>query len=143
MRRFGSRKFSCVGTSEPSAAPQPGVSESGRVTSKFKPRSAPLAVMAAGLRECGVNVETADDTMVIHGSGGRAEGGAEIETANDHRIAMAFLTLGMAARRAVRIDDGGMIATSFPGFVDLMNVLGARIEPAPDSGDDQRRGGRS
>ena len=106
-----------------------------------------LAAMAAGLRECGVNVETADDTMVIHGvidgSGGRAEGGAEIETGKDHRIAMAFLILGMAARRAVRIDDGAMIATSFPGFVDLMNGLGARIEPAPGSGDDRRGGDRS
>lgn len=101
-----------------------------------------LAAMAAGLRKCGVNVETTDDSMIIHGGGGPAAGGAEIKTAKDHRIAMAFLTLGVAARRAVRIDDGGMIATSFPGFVDLMNGLGARIEAAPGSGDARRRGGR-
>jgi 3-phosphoshikimate 1-carboxyvinyltransferase len=40
---------------------------------------------------------------------------------------MSFLVLGMAARRGVRIDDGTTIATSFPGFVSLMNGLGAAI----------------
>jgi 3-phosphoshikimate 1-carboxyvinyltransferase len=45
----------------------------------------------------------------------------------DHRIAMAFLTLGLCAKSPVKIDDGRMIATSFPGYVDLMTSLGARI----------------
>jgi hypothetical protein len=45
----------------------------------------------------------------------------------DHRIAMAFLVLGLAARRAVTVDDGAMIDTSFPGFAALMNGLGAKI----------------
>ncbi|HXU59495.1 MAG TPA: 3-phosphoshikimate 1-carboxyvinyltransferase, partial [Verrucomicrobiae bacterium] len=49
------------------------------------------------------------------------------ETALDHRIAMSFLVLGMAAARPVAIDDGAPIETSFPGFVELMNGLGARI----------------
>jgi 3-phosphoshikimate 1-carboxyvinyltransferase len=40
---------------------------------------------------------------------------------------MAFLVLGGAARKPVRIDDGETIATSFPGFAKLMNRLGARI----------------
>jgi 3-phosphoshikimate 1-carboxyvinyltransferase len=42
---------------------------------------------------------------------------------------MAFLVLGMAACKPVRIDDGATIATSFPRFVELMNRLGATIAP--------------
>jgi 3-phosphoshikimate 1-carboxyvinyltransferase len=45
----------------------------------------------------------------------------------DHRIAMAALVLGLASERPVRIDDGSFIATSFPGFVELMRTLGADL----------------
>jgi 3-phosphoshikimate 1-carboxyvinyltransferase len=45
----------------------------------------------------------------------------------DHRIGMSFLVLGMAAKKPVEIDDSEAIATSFPGFVDLMNSLGATV----------------
>jgi 3-phosphoshikimate 1-carboxyvinyltransferase len=44
---------------------------------------------------------------------------------------MAFLVMGLAAERAVAIDDGETINTSFPGFVALMNGLGATIKAAP------------
>ena len=50
-----------------------------------------------------------------------------IATQLDHRIAMAFLVLGLAAAQPVRIDDAAPIATSFPGFIALMNGLGATI----------------
>jgi 3-phosphoshikimate 1-carboxyvinyltransferase len=43
---------------------------------------------------------------------------------------MAFLVMGLATRNPVRIDDAAPIATSFPGFIDLMRGLGARLEPA-------------
>jgi 3-phosphoshikimate 1-carboxyvinyltransferase len=42
-------------------------------------------------------------------------------------MAMAFLVLGLACNEPVRIDDAGPIATSFPGFVGLLNGLGAAI----------------
>jgi 3-phosphoshikimate 1-carboxyvinyltransferase len=45
----------------------------------------------------------------------------------DHRIAMSFLCLGLAARRKMTIDDAGMIATSFPTFAAQMTQLGARF----------------
>ena len=53
-----------------------------------------------------------------------------IETDLDHRIAMAFLVLGMASEQPVSIDDAEPIETSFPGYVELMNGLGACIGPA-------------
>ena len=46
---------------------------------------------------------------------------------SDHRIAMSFLVLGLAAGRPVSVDGADMIATSFPGFVPLMRSLGAEI----------------
>ncbi|MEQ8964574.1 MAG: 3-phosphoshikimate 1-carboxyvinyltransferase [Azospirillaceae bacterium] len=91
-----------------------------------------LAVTADGLAACGVTVETGEDWMVVHGAGAerRPRGGATVATALDHRIAMSFLVLGLAAEAPVGIDDAEPIGTSFPGFVALMNGLGARIAEA-------------
>ncbi|MCB9978335.1 MAG: 3-phosphoshikimate 1-carboxyvinyltransferase [Rhodospirillales bacterium] len=88
-----------------------------------------LAAVASGLSACGVRVEAGQESLTIHGTGGSVPGGAHIETNLDHRIAMAFLVLGMVADSPVTVDDSRPIATSFPGFVDLMNDLGAQIEP--------------
>ncbi len=87
-----------------------------------------LAAMAEGLKACGVAVRTGEDWMEVEGTGGHVPGGATIATHMDHRIAMSFLVLGLAARNPVTVDDGRMIATSFPGFVGLMRDLGADIE---------------
>lgn len=86
-----------------------------------------LAAMAEGLAACGVEVEEGDDSLTIHGRAGPPAGGAEVTVNMDHRIAMAFLVLGMAAEAPVSVDDGGPIETSFPGFAALMNGLGARL----------------
>ena len=88
-----------------------------------------LAAVAAGLQANGVRVEIEGDDMIVHGRG-RVPGGGVVETHLDHRIAMSFLVMGVAADDAVTIDDGAMIATSFPDFVPLMTGLGLRIESA-------------
>ena len=89
-----------------------------------------LAAIAAGLAGCGVRVVVDGDDLIIEGDGGPPAGGALIETQLDHRIAMAFLVLGLAAKEPVRIDDAAPIATSFPGFIAMMNRLGAAIGEA-------------
>jgi len=86
-----------------------------------------LAAVAEGLAACGVAVEIEGDTLMVEGLGGRPRGNAAIAARLDHRIAMAFLVMGLAAERPVSIDDGETINTSFPGFVRLMNGLGATI----------------
>ena len=86
-----------------------------------------IALMAAGLKACGVEVEEEPDGLIVHGRGARPRGGAEVKTAGDHRIAMSHLVLGLAAEAPVTVDEPGMIATSFPGFGDLMRGLGAEI----------------
>ena len=86
-----------------------------------------LALMAEGLKRCGVSVEVDRDDLIVHGKGRHVNGGATIETAMDHRIAMSFLILGGRAQEPIRIDDGSFIATSFPGFVQTLNAMGAKI----------------
>ncbi|HTW53755.1 MAG TPA: 3-phosphoshikimate 1-carboxyvinyltransferase [Stellaceae bacterium] len=86
-----------------------------------------LAGMATGLSACGVKVAVEGDDLIVDGDGGPPQGGATIETRLDHRIAMAYLVLGLAAKSPVQIDDARPIATSFPGFVPLMNRLGAGL----------------
>ncbi len=88
-----------------------------------------LALVADGLKACGAAVVIEGDDLIIHGNGQPPQGGATVETAMDHRIAMSFLVLGTATPKPVRIDDGSFIATSFPCFVALMNGLGANIRP--------------
>ena len=53
--------------------------------------------------------------------------GGKVVTSGDHRIAMAFLTLGLGAEQPVEVDDADMIATSFPTFVEVMQGLGASV----------------
>ena len=91
-----------------------------------------IALMAAGLAACGLAVEEEPEGLIVTGAGANRPpvGGAAVRTRGDHRIAMSHLVLGLAADAVVRVDEPGMIATSFPGFVDMMGGLGADISPA-------------
>jgi len=84
-----------------------------------------IALMVAGLKACGVTVDEEPEGFTV--TGGPVRGGATVVTHGDHRIAMSHLVLGLAADEAVTVDEPGMIATSFPGFIALMNGLGADI----------------
>lgn len=86
-----------------------------------------LLMVANGLKACGVDLEMGEDWLTVHGTGKPPKGGALIETALDHRIAMSFLVLGTASAEPITVDDGSPILTSFPNFVTLMNELGAKI----------------
>jgi 3-phosphoshikimate 1-carboxyvinyltransferase len=91
-----------------------------------------LAATVAGLKANGVRASAEGDLLRVDG-GRSVPGGGTVATHLDHRIAMAFLTLGLAADRPVTVDDAGIIATSFPEFRDLMQGLGARFA-APEDG---------
>jgi 3-phosphoshikimate 1-carboxyvinyltransferase len=83
-----------------------------------------LAATAAGLASNGVAAKVAGDTLTVAGGKG-VRGGGLVAARLDHRIAMAFLTLGLGADRPVTVDDAATIATSFPEFRTLMETLGA------------------
>jgi 3-phosphoshikimate 1-carboxyvinyltransferase len=83
-----------------------------------------LSATAAGLAACGVSARVEGDDLFVEGRG-EVKGGGRVKTVMDHRIAMAFLTLGLGAQSPVTVDDTSMIRTSFPDFVPLMTKLGA------------------
>ncbi len=85
-----------------------------------------IDAMARGLEACGVRVEETEDSLSVHGMA-QVPGGATVQTHIDHRIAMSFLCLGLAAQKPIRVDNASPIATSFPVFEDLMRDLGAQI----------------
>jgi 3-phosphoshikimate 1-carboxyvinyltransferase len=84
-----------------------------------------LAAVARGLEMNGVSCREGEDSLAV--DGGRVRGGGRVAAHLDHRIAMSFLVMGLAAERPVTVDDTSMIATSFPGFVALLAGLGARF----------------
>ena len=85
-----------------------------------------LASTLAGLTACGVDAQADGNVLIVRGADS-VPGGGHIETHMDHRIAMAFLILGLGAQTSVSIDNASVIATSFPQFAGLMKGLGADI----------------
>jgi len=85
-----------------------------------------LAATVDMLRANGVAAEIEGDDLIVQGKG-RPAGGAEVKTHMDHRIAMSALVMGLASENPVRVDDSAFIATSFPGFVELMRSIGADL----------------
>lgn len=92
-----------------------------------------LSAVAEGLKACGVKVQETEDTLTVRGIAGAVTGGGLVKTHMDHRMAMSFLIMGMVSERPVTVDDAGMIATSFPVFIELMNNLGADIASAAEA----------
>jgi 3-phosphoshikimate 1-carboxyvinyltransferase len=87
-----------------------------------------IDAMARGLEACGVVIEEDEDSLIVHGNGmGSVAGGAICKTHIDHRIAMSFLVMGLAANKPISVDDASPIVTSFPIFESLMGALGAKL----------------
>ena len=84
-----------------------------------------IALMAAGLTALGIAVEETPDGLRVQG--GRLRGGT-VDSGGDHRIAMAFSVIASCAGGPVEILDTANVATSFPGYAELMRTLGLRIE---------------
>ncbi len=78
-----------------------------------------LQAVAKEISKTGVQAEETGDGLVITGGTPR---GADIETYDDHRIAMSFAVLGLAAP-GMRIRNGGCVRKSFPGFWTEMEKL--------------------
>jgi 3-phosphoshikimate 1-carboxyvinyltransferase len=86
-----------------------------------------LLAIFEGLKAAGVTCSMGEDDLTVEGTGKPPQGGCTVATKLDHRIAMSFLVMGMAALEPVAVDDAETINTSFPGFAALMNRLGAAI----------------
>ncbi len=85
-----------------------------------------LAQMASGLRAMGATVEEFPDGLSVRG--GNLHGGAVIDSAHDHRIALAFSIAALAADGPTEITSAEWADVSFPGFFELLRRLGADVE---------------
>jgi cyclohexadieny/prephenate dehydrogenase / 3-phosphoshikimate 1-carboxyvinyltransferase len=84
-----------------------------------------IQVMADGLATLGVKAMPTPDGMIIEGG---EIGGGEIETHDDHRIAMSFTMAALRAKGVITINNCNHVATSFPGFAELAQQVGISIE---------------
>jgi 3-phosphoshikimate 1-carboxyvinyltransferase len=91
-----------------------------------------VATVLAGLRANGVTAEDTPESLTVHGAA-KVEGGGTVATHLDHRIAMAFLVLGLASEKPVTVDDARPIATSYPEFRNVMTGLGASFADPDDA----------
>ncbi len=83
-----------------------------------------IAIMAMGLSSLGIEVDEWPDGLSV--KGGRLRGGT-VNSAGDHRVAMAFSIAAMCARDTIEILDTANVATSFPGYVPLMQSIGLQL----------------
>jgi len=85
-----------------------------------------IALMEEGLKRAGATVSSTKESMTVTGSG-QISGGITVDACHDHRIAMSFLVLGQRANQPLAVEGTETIATSFPGFREMMNRIGADI----------------
>ncbi|MBN1516030.1 3-phosphoshikimate 1-carboxyvinyltransferase [Candidatus Sumerlaeota bacterium] len=84
-----------------------------------------LAVMNAELTKMGARIEELEDGLIVQGGSLR---GAKLNGHHDHRVVMSLALAGMAAEGRTEIDTAESVAVTFPGFVEKMQALGARIQ---------------
>ena len=113
----------CAGRSVISGAAELRVKESDR-----------LALLALNLRRLGATVDERADGLVIDGPcslrGGPTCAPLVLETAGDHRIAMAMAVATLCTNGETALDDGACVGVSFPGFFNVMDRLLAGGDPA-------------
>ncbi|MCI0647713.1 MAG: 3-phosphoshikimate 1-carboxyvinyltransferase, partial [Chloroflexi bacterium] len=85
-----------------------------------------IGVLAGELRRLGASLAEHPDGFTVHGPV-RLQGG-EVDSHGDHRLGMALAVAGLVAGHPTVIRDAGCVADSFPGFVETMQALGARME---------------
>jgi 3-phosphoshikimate 1-carboxyvinyltransferase len=73
------------------------------------------------LKRMGCDIEATDDGMIIHG--GKPLHGADIDTCNDHRIAMSFAIASLIAEGTTRIIDDHCVGISYPTFFNDLNKV--------------------
>ncbi|MGH1461457.1 MAG: bifunctional prephenate dehydrogenase/3-phosphoshikimate 1-carboxyvinyltransferase [Neptuniibacter sp.] len=81
--------------------------------------------MVDGLQALGVDIEGTPDGAVIKGG---AIGGGEVESHDDHRIAMSFCVASLRATGKIKINNCANVATSFPDFIELAQKAGIKVE---------------
>lgn len=87
-----------------------------------------LEAISDGLKKLNIRHETFEDGISITGTSDLIAVDEEINSFDDHRIAMSFLVAGIRSVNNVKVRDCKNIETSFPGFKDIMNSIGMKID---------------
>jgi 3-phosphoshikimate 1-carboxyvinyltransferase len=85
-----------------------------------------IATTVAGLRRMGADIDEFDDGFVVRGPVRLR--GATVDSAHDHRIAMAFAVAGLIAEGQTRIEGFESADVSWPAFGEVLASLGAKVE---------------
>jgi 3-phosphoshikimate 1-carboxyvinyltransferase len=83
-----------------------------------------VAALRTELTRCGITVVEQDQSLTIFPASGKMQG-AEIETYNDHRMAMCFAILGLKIP-GIKIKNPSCVKKTFPNFYQKL------ADPAPD-----------
>ena len=86
-----------------------------------------INAIAEGLKKLNINHEVFDDGLSITGTNSFVDINEEINSFDDHRIAMSFLIAGIRSKNGIKVKNCKNIETSFPHFKDIMNSLGMKI----------------
>jgi len=84
-----------------------------------------IKVMATELSKMGADIEEVEDGLIIRQSELK---GTKVQGYHDHRVVMALSLAGMMAQGVTEIDSAESVDITFPGYVDKMCKLGARME---------------
>jgi len=84
-----------------------------------------VGVMENELKKLGADIETGPDYMIVNG--GKTLTGANVDSYDDHRVAMALTVAGLFAKGETKVRDVQCASVSFPRFFELMNEIGANI----------------
>ena len=87
-----------------------------------------LEAISDGLKKLNIRHETFEDGISITGTNDLIAVDEEINSFDDHRIAMSFLVAGIRSVNNIKVRDCKNIETSFPGFKDIMNSIGMKID---------------
>ena len=101
------------------AAYAEGITDIGNVHHLRIKESDRLAAVAEELRRMGIRVDTREDGLRIHGGTPKA---ADINTYDDHRMAMSFAVAGLRTA-GIRIGNPGCVNKSFPQFWQVFDQL--------------------
>lgn len=85
-----------------------------------------IAAMEDELRKWGVDIESTEDEIIIHGkTSWKQEEPVIIDSHNDHRVVMAMAVFGLCAQSATQILDAQAVTKSYPHFFDdLLEIKG-------------------
>lgn len=86
-----------------------------------------LAAVNSELSKFGVNIIEKDDGLIIDGTCS-LEGGIEVWSHKDHRIAMTLAIVATRCKNPIIIKDYECIAKSYPRFFEDYKMLGGKVD---------------